>query len=248
MRRIAAPAVLALVAAACGGSAPAAVTPTTSPPPVSVPVTLPPTEPPATVTPVPSLPAGVPTAYPGDVASGDVPLEALIPKGARAEGSWYASLPSGDAIVVAYADRSDDPFRAARGLVVWRRLDADPPWRAVFGLSHPADEGVLGIDAIVADVTGDGSPDALVEESTGGSGACGNWRVIDLAEAAQVWERPELCDAQVVPSAVPVGLSLTQAVYAPGDSHCCPSAMRTTVYVYGPGGWTVAKKKVTPTG
>ena len=245
MRRIAAPAVLALVAAACGGSAPAAAPSSGTAPPPSVIVSAS-SSPTLIPSPTPSLPAGVPTAYPSDAPSGDVPLSALIPEGAHVEGSWYASLPAGDAIVVVYADRSSDPFRATRGLVVWRRFDADPPWRAVFGLSHRADEGVLAIDAILADVTGDGSPDALVDESTGGSGACGNWRVIDLAAAAQVWERPELCDAHVVPSADPVGLTLTEAVYAPGDSHCCPSATRTTVYVYGDGRWSVAKKKVTP--
>jgi hypothetical protein len=247
MRRIAAPAVLALVAAACGGGTPAAAPSSLAP--TTVTATAPPTTPPpTTASSTPSLPPGVPTAYPSDADSGDVPLEALIPTGAHVEGSWYASLPSGDAILVAYADGSSDPFRARRGLVVWRRFDADPPWRAVFGLAHRPDEGVLGIDAVLADVTGDGSPDALVQESTGGSGSCGNWRVIDLAAGAQVWDVSDLCDAQVLPSADPVGLTLTQAVFRPGDSHCCPSATRTTVYVYGTGGWTVAKKKVTPNG
>jgi hypothetical protein len=245
MRRIAAPAVLLLVAAACHRGAvpsptsasvpPSSATPTTQAPPLS--------------SPTPSLPAGVPSAYASDAAAGDVPLEALIPEGADAEGSWYATLPGGDAIVVAYAEPSNDPFRAPRGLVVWRRFDAAPYWRPVFGLSHPADEGVLAIDAVVADVTGDGSSDALVQESTGGSGACGNWRVIDLAEGTQVWEMADLCDAQVVPSTQPVGLTLTQAVYKPGDSHCCPSATRTTILSYaGEGHWIVASRTVTPSG
>ncbi len=45
-----------------------------------------------------------------------------------------------------------------------------------------------------------------------------------------------------------MGLEITEAVYAPGDAHCCPSAFRTTVLTYaGDGRWTVASKTVTPT-
>jgi hypothetical protein len=199
--------------------------------------------------PAPSLPAGVPSSYAGDVAPGDVPLTALIPRGTAASGSWYATTSEGDAIVVAYAAPGSQPFRAERGLVVWRRSDGDPPWRAVFGLQHPADAGVLSIQALAtADVTGDGSPEALVFEATGGSGNCGTWRVIDLAAGRQVYAK-SLCDAQIVPSSSPVGLTLRQAVFKPGDSHCCPSAMRTTVLTYAAGGrWTKVSSNVTETG
>jgi hypothetical protein len=243
MRRIAAPATLLLVVAvACGGHpvaapSPAATRTVTPSATATVPVT---------PSPTPVLPAGVPTSYAQNVAAGDVPLAALVPKNTTVDGSWYATMPSGDAIVVAYEDPSSDPFRAARGLVVWRRFDAAPFWRATFGLAHGADEGVLSIGVLLADLTGDGSTDALVMESTGGSGACGTWRVLDLAAGAQVWHEA-LCDAQVVPSTDPVGLSLTEAVFKPGDSHCCPSASRTTILVYAGGThWTVASTKVTP--
>jgi hypothetical protein len=247
MRRIVPPAALLLLAVACsGGSSPAPAAPSTQVGTPSVTATV---APPSTPVPTPSLPPGVPTSYEKDVAAGDVPLEALVPSGATVDGSWYATLPAGDAIVVAYEETSGDPFRAPRGLVVWRHFDTSPSWRATFGLAHPADEGVLSIDAIVADVTGDGSPDALVMESTGGSGACGTWRVLDLAEGTQVWEKGDLCDAQVAPSTTPVGLTITQSVFKPGDSHCCPSATRITTLSYaGNGEWIVAARKTRPIG
>ena len=250
MRRIALPLIWFAMAAACGGhpaldaspSAASDVTPSSTSPTASA-VT--PSAPP----PTPALPSGVPATYGHDVGAGDVPLAALIPPGATLDGSWYATLPVGEAIVVAYEEPSKDPFRAARGLVVWRRFDATPPWRATFGVAYRADEGVLSIGALVADVTGDGSPDALVMESTGGSGSCASYRVLDLAGGTQVWQQDTLCDAQVVPSTDPTGLRMTEAVYKQADAHCCPSATRTTVLVYAGGAkWTVASRKVTPTG
>ncbi len=196
-----------------------------------------------------TLPAGVPSTYPRDVPAGDVPLRALIPRGTTPEGSWYARTPTGDAIVVAYAGRGPDPFRARRGFVVWRRSAGVAPfWRAIAGVGHAADEGVASTRVLIADVTGDGVPDALVNEITGGSGACGTWRVVELERGAELWNRG-LCDAQVVPSADPAGLEITRAVFAPGDAHCCPSATRTTVLTYaGDGRWSSISTKATPAG
>jgi hypothetical protein len=196
----------------------------------------------------PVLPEGVPSSYPGDVPAGDVPLRALIPKGATVDGSWYATTSEGETILVAYAFPTGDPFRAERGLVLWARTRGATPWRATFGLAHPVDEGVLSTQALIADLTGDASPDALVMEATGGSGTCGAWRVLDLSVGVERWNRT-LCDAQVVPSTSPVGIEITEAVFERGDAHCCPSATRTTVLTYaGEGRWTVASKVLTPTG
>ena len=39
------------------------------------------------------------------------------------------------------------------------------------------------------------------------------------------------------PRVDPVGLTITEAVYAPGDPHCCPSSVRTTTLVYTDGRW-----------
>jgi hypothetical protein len=203
----------------------------------------------ATPAPRPSLPHGMPPTYTPDVAPGDVPVQDLVPHGATVTGSWYPITRAGGDILVAYADPSTDPFRAERGLALWRRFPDAPAWRAVTAIDHPADRGVLSIQASTdADVTGDGSVDALVFESTGGSGDCGTWRVIDLAAARPVFARP-LCDAQIAVSASPVGLTLTRAVFKPGDSHCCPSALRTSVLTYqGDGRWTEASSRTTPTG
>lgn len=244
-----------LLAPACGGSAPAPVSGVPAPraasahPSTPTPIdTATPSSPAPTPSPTTALPPGVPASYAHDVPSGDVPLKRLIPPGATPDGSWYASTPAGDAILVAFAMPSSDPFRAARGFVVWRHFPQAPPWRALHAQLRPEADGVLSIQALAADLTGDGSPDALVEELTGGSGACGTFRAVDLAGGVDLWHE-DLCDARVLPSSDPVGIEITQAVFKPGDAHCCPSASRTTVLTYaGNGRWTVASRVTTPTG
>jgi hypothetical protein len=40
---------------------------------------------------------------------------------------------------------------------------------------------------------------------------------------------------------------VTEAVFAHGDPHCCPSAMRTTVLTYAGGStWTTSSETVSP--
>ena len=188
-------------------------------------------------------------SYAQDVDAADLPAEALVPAGTTPTDSWPAIAPDGTQYaLVAFAAPSDDPLRQARGLIVWRRFPDAPPWRPVYGLSDPADAGVVGIHTLIGDATGDGSPDALTFEDTGGSGACGTWRVLDLASNAQVY-KSQTCDATYDVSTDPAGLVLRAAVYRQGDAHCCPSATRTTVFVYGgDADWTVASRVVTPNG
>jgi hypothetical protein len=203
----------------------------------------PPTEDPS---PSPPLPAGVPRSFAQDVPARQLPLSALIPPRAHPEGSWIAEGAAGGSVLVAYALPSPDPFRAERGVVLWRRTGGDPPWQAGLARREPASAGVLSITAQIADVTGDGAPDALVNEATGGSGTCATWRVIDLAAGAWVFGRA-LCDGTIQPNLDPVGLLETSAVYRPGDPHCCPSAFRARVLTYrDQGGWGVASSRVTP--
>ena len=188
-----------------------------------------------TAPPSPDLPAGVPTSYDQDVRKEDVPSKALIPPGTKVNNRWMTETAAGEVIVVAYSMPSNDPFLQARGLVEWRRTEGSvPPWSPVFGLEHPKSEGILGVEGLVGEATGDGSVDLLLLESTGGSGACGNWRVIDLAAATERWTK-SLCDGRVDLHVDPVGIAVLEAVYAPEDPHCCPSAFRTTVLVYEDG-------------
>jgi hypothetical protein len=196
---------------------------------------------------MPSLPPRVPRSFPDDVTARRLPLASLIPPDARPEGSWIASTDAGESILVAYALPSSDPFRAERGLVLWRRTGGDPPWAAVLARREPASAGVLSIVAQIADVTGDGTPDVLVSEATGGSGSCATWRVIDLARDAWVFHE-RLCDGNLQRNLDPVGLLETSAVYRPGDPHCCPSAFRTRVLTYrGDEVWGAISSEVTPT-
>jgi hypothetical protein len=200
------------------------------------------------VSPVPDLPAGVPTSFDRDVPAGDVPTDALVPSDTEVTGSWYATTSAGEAIVVAWAEPGTD-LVVARGVAVWRRFDdGGAPWRPVYGVAYPKNAGVYAITTVIGDVTGDTSEDALVFAVTGGSGGCGTYDVLDLASGTQVFDE-QVCDTQITPSADPAGITVIEAVYAPDDPHCCPSATRTTVMTYGDDGtWHVASHQTIPTG
>jgi hypothetical protein len=180
-----------------------------------------------------------------------VPADALVPASTEVTGSWYASTSAGEAIVVAWAAPGTDAADpvVARGIVAWRRFDdGGAPWRPVYGVAYTKRAGVYAIASVTGDMTGDGSDDALVLAATGGSGACGTYDVIDLASGTQVFDK-QVCDTQITPSANPAGLTIIEAVYAPDDAHCCPSATRTTVMTYADdGAWHVASRQVIPTG
>lgn len=244
--------VATLGAASCGGNTPtpapstslsASASPTVASPSVSSSPS-----PSSSIEPV-DVPAGTRSSYAHNVDAADLPAEALVPAGTTPTDIWPAIAPDGTQFaLVAFAEPSSDPFRQARGLVVWRRFVHAPPWRPVYGMSDPAEAGVLAIHTLIGDITGDGSPDALTFEDIGGSGTCGTWRVLDLASNTQVYES-QTCDATYDVSTDPAGLVLRAAVYRPGDAHCCPSATRTTVFVYdGNSRWTVASRVVTPNG
>jgi hypothetical protein len=198
-------------------------------------------------TPPPPSPSGPPSAFGEDLPAGDVPLTSLVPAGTEPAGSWFAQTAAGDAIVVAWQAPGGDPFRTDRGFTVWRHTD-DPmaPWRPVYAVSYPADRHpVLGITSAIGDVTGDGSQDALVFAETGGSGGCGTYVAVDAAAGTRAFHRT-VCDTTIEVSSDPPGLVVTEAVYAHGDPHCCPSAMRTTVLQRdASGGWTTVSRTTT---
>jgi hypothetical protein len=184
--------------------------------------------------PTATLPPGTPDSFAEDVPASNVPADELVPAGTNVTDSWPVITSTGDAIVVAFEDRGDDPFVAARGFVVWHRdVGADPPWRPVFGVMSRPQDGVLAIQGSIDDVTGDRSPDSLLVERTGGVGNCGRWWVIDLSAGSAIWRRA-MCDAEVAAHRDPAGLEITATVYEVGDPHCCPSSIRTTVFAYEP--------------
>ena len=195
----------------------------------------------ATSSPIPSLPPGLPPSFGDAVGPGDVPAAALIPLKADVTGRWDASTAAGDAIVVAWSMPGPDPFRLDRGIAVWRRFDdGGAPWRPVWGADYRARRAALqNLTADVADVTDDGSADAIVTAETGGTGGCGVVSVVDLAAGERIY-RSSGCDRIVGASTDPVGLTIRAAVYRPGDAHCCPSEVRTSVLVYADGAWTTA--------
>ena len=242
MRRLPAVLVIVLTAAACTDAGPSTGTSTPTAPTPSA-ATITPTA--APTTPSPSLPAGLPPGFEDDVGTGDVPVAALVPLNGRVSGSWDTSTSAGEAIVVAWTMPSDDPFAAPGGVAAWRRFDdGGGPWRPVWGESWGRRDAVLGVAGEVADITGDGSPEVLLTMGRGGSGACADVRAVDPASGALVFAREDLCDATVVPDSP--GLVVTEAVYAAGDAHCCPSRQRTTELAYAGGqDWVVTRETTT---
>ncbi len=254
MRRLLPPSLLALtLAVSCGGetippptSAPTSVARTASPSPSLPPSPSP--SPSASPTPEPALrlPSDAPTTYPDADAPEAVPVERLVPPGAQVTSTWVMS-PPGDPVGqvgIAWA-RGDDPFAQEHGFVLWQSFAGGPPWRAIYGYFDSAARGVLGVRLTVDDLTGDGNPDALTFEDTGGSGACGTWRVIATSEgsATQIWKRTT-CDTDVHP--VGGDLVIRTSVYEPDDAHCCPSAYRTTTLRWNGASWDVVAREVTP--
>ncbi len=194
------------------------------------------------------VPHGTPLSYDRDLDAASLPADTLVPPGTEPTDVWPAISPDGTQFaLIAFAVMSDDPFRRERGLVLWRRFDDAPAWRAVYGVSDAPGAGVLDIHALIGDATGDGSPDAITFEDTGGSGRCGTWRVLDLTANADVFTKAT-CDTTIDLSTDPVGLVVRQAIFAPGDAHCCPSSTRISVLTFDPAsGWTVASSTERPT-
>jgi hypothetical protein len=192
-----------------------------------------------------SIPEGVPASFERDVSGRELPLDELIPAGDEVTSADRATTVDGEAVVIAFTTPGSDPFRQARGFVVWRRAEgADPPWRATYGLAHGKQEGVLAISAETTDLTDDGSDDALIREETGGSGACATYRVIDLAAGASLWKRA-LCDAEIQPNPDPIGLFEVARIYEPDDPHCCPSSIRERVLAWNGSRFAVVSEEVT---
>jgi hypothetical protein len=244
----------ALVLAGCGGEPPparpssASVTPPPSPTPsVS-------SEPTGTQSPTSSpspslepdedvrLPPNAPTAFDEAVGAADLTPGRLAPRGARIGSAWRS--PDGAAVqALAFAwSRGADPLASESGFEVWTRFETAPAWRVVYAFTDRASAGVLGVTFEDGDLTDDGVPDALTFESTGGSGGCGTWRVVEIrpGDASEIWSR-QTCDTQV--RILGGDLAVREAVFAPGDAHCCPSAYRTTTLRWTGDRWKIASRR-----
>lgn len=177
------------------------------------------------------LPDDAPTtlAEPRSAAdlAGDGYLD-LVPADATVTDATHLTTPDDpiDQITVAWR-RGEDVFAPELGLVVWQRFDGDPAWRAVHAFTDEPSSGVLGLEVATGDLTGDGIADLLTVEHLGGSGACGRWRVIAPSPGgAEEVFRKQACDAEI---AIAGGaLEIREAVFAPDDPHCCPSALRVS--------------------
>jgi hypothetical protein len=242
MRAAGALGALALLLAACSGtseveasaSPSSSSSPTSSPSPVAATPTAsagqaasPTSSASPTPEPVLRLPSDAPISYDGAV-SVDGPFEPLAPPGAEVLDAWFQE-PSDEVQAFAWVvwGRGDDPFARELGVVLWERFGGHPTWRATHAFTDEPPDGVLGISLETADVTRDGFDDALTFEQTGGSGACGTWRVVaPFHGGATLAMKRQTCDAEI--SIVGDHLELREAVYEPDDAHCCPSAFRTT--------------------
>lgn len=186
----------------------------------------------------------MPTTFADDLAPSELPPEDLIPEGADVTGKWFALAGDGVMVMIAWVEPGSDFSRLARGFAVWRRHGSSPHWRAGLVERHDANEGIQEIQTSTADMTGDGSDDALVFEGVGGSGTCGRWLVIDLIRGTETYRR-EICDGRIDPGAPgSPGLVVTESVYRQGDAHCCPSAMRETTLMWTGKAWRVTGRSM----
>jgi hypothetical protein len=224
---------------------------TTSRPRTSAPVTAPASTPAVTRTgtPTPSpsaqpdvaLPRHAPSTYAPDVRADRLPAASLAPP-----GSDVASVTAvGDTVSFVWARAAAASATPATGFEVWARSPGvQPAWRVVYAFSDAADSGVFGVRVERGDLTRDGVADALTFEDTGGSGACGTWRVIGIGggDASELLSK-QTCDtdARIVDGA----LQMRAGVYAAGDAHCCPSAYRTTTLRWNGQGWVVLRRTTT---
>jgi hypothetical protein len=183
-----------------------------------------------------------------DVAPEDLADELLVPPGARLTDRVTLAAAGGlpDQVAVAYVV-GDDPFAAEHGFAIWQRFPDTPAWSVVLAFVDAPEEGVLGIRVQAGDVTADGHEDVLTFEETGGSGACGTWRLLAAdADGTDQRLKRRTCDAEFVIAGG--ALELREAVYEPGDAHCCPSAFRYTTLEWDGREFVETDVVVEPTG
>jgi hypothetical protein len=215
-------------------------TPVTAAAPTAVSPTGAPSPPPSPETDV-ALPRRAPSTYGPDVGADELRAASLAPR-----RSQVASVEAvADTFSFVWARAAAAFSTPETGFEVWARSPgADPAWRVVYAFTDPAGSGVFGVRVERGDLTGDGVADALTFEDTGGSGACGTWRVIGVesGDASELFSK-QTCDTDV--RIVTGDLRMRASVYAPGDAHCCPSAYRTSTLRWNGQGWEVVRRATT---
>jgi hypothetical protein len=235
---------VALVLASCASEPPAPPSRPATPPP-ETPSLDPSTSVQPSADPDP-VSEGMPTAYGPGVDAQDVPPAALIPSGAVPTGEWFAFTDAGVMILIAWAEPGEDITRLPRGVALWHPAPSAPHWRLASVRTHRANEGVTEIQVTAADVTGDGSDDAILFEGNSGTGGCGSWLVLELLSVERIF-RKDLCDGRIEPGPPDEpGLVLSESVYRQGDAHCCPSAFRRTTLAWTGSSWRVTDRAETP--
>jgi hypothetical protein len=108
-----------------------------------------------------------------------------------------------------------------------------------------------GLGAQVAEVTGDEIKDILVLDYWGGSGGCGEYRLLGGPALATVWRRSDCADTGIarlwrgrLTTWVAVGSSKTAA--SKGGIHCCWSVWRRTVWHWHSGKFVRGRSVLVP--
>lgn len=200
---------------------------------------------PTSPAPPPPLPVGTPAAIDADTASGDLDPVRLVPDGSSPLQTWFMETSRGETAVVSY-EYGRRP-EARRGYLVWTHSDEAPHWSPLTGKTFEGEERPRSIDATVGDATSDGSDDVLMRADLGGSGSCSSWDLIDVAQPSLSFHDASRCDATYSIGSDPSGLVLVENVYRPGDAHCCPSSIKTSVLeVSEMDRWVISQTRTEP--
>lgn len=180
-------------------------------------------------------------------------LAALAPADARIDSAWYVRRSGGEPPQVlvewhhveALAPKGGPPYPN----VVWRLVLWTPTpnrgyetrWRPRFLIGGP--QALQPIYSVgLADLTGDGHPEVLVEDYRGNHG-CGPRRIV-----ATIRFRPRaIFDGDWCETDWWVrrgALRIREAQYAPGDSLCCASFERYATYRWNGRRLVVAQSRV----